>query len=98
MKIDFGQKFDGLDGDEAEKITLASVVYSCLNFVNPNTRESLPLDEAVRRGNLALRLKKGGAQEVDVDEISLIRSTLSTMLFKPFIIAQAAAMVDVPKD
>ena len=97
MKIDFDSKFDGVSGDGAEKITLGLVAFNCLNYVNPSSREPLPLDQAIARGNLALRLKKGGQQDVDADELALIRSTLTTLVYPPFIVAQAAAMVDVPK-
>jgi hypothetical protein len=97
MKIDFDQTFEGVTGDGADKLTLGLVVFNCLNFVNPNSREALPLDQAIARGSMALRLKKGGQQDVDADEMSLLRSTLTTLVYPPFIVAQAAAMVDVPK-
>lgn len=95
MKIDFDQKFTGVPEQEREQVTLASVVYACLNHVDQ--REPLKLAEAVKRGHLALKLQDGGEQEVSLDDLNLLRSTLNPMLWKPFVIAQASDMLDLPE-
>lgn len=88
MKIDFSQKITGPDGTELE-FHLGAVALAALN--SPE-KEPLSLDEAVRRGTLALLVANGGEHEVTPEDAVLIRSLLPRV-WAPVIVARAAMML-----
>lgn len=89
MKIDFSQKITGPDGKELD-FHLGQVA---LNALNAPDKEPLSLDQAVKRGNLAIMVSDGGEHEVTPEEASLIRSLLPRV-WAPVIVARAAKMLD----
>lgn len=88
MKIDFSQKIIGPDGAELD-IHLGQVALQALN----STKEALSLDQAVRRGTLALLVANGGEHDVSPEDVTLIRSLLAAV-WTPVIVTRAATMLD----
>lgn len=89
MKIDFSQKITGPDGMELD-FHLGQVA---LNALNAPEKEPLSLDQAIRRGNLAIAVSDGGEHEVTPEDASLIRSLLPKV-WAPVVVARAAKMLD----
>jgi len=89
MKIDFSQKITAPDGTELE-FHLGSVALAALNAPE---KEPLPLDQAIRRGTLALMVANGGEHEVAPEDAVLIRSLLPKV-WAPVVVARAAKMLD----
>lgn len=88
MKIDFSQKITGPDGEELE-FHLGAVALAALNAPE---KEPLSLDDAVRRGNLALMVANGGEHEVLPEDAGLIRRLLPKV-WAPVVVARAAMML-----
>lgn len=93
MKINFDQTFKGVAGPGAENLNLASVSFQALNATPPDARASLSLDEAWKRGKLAMKIMDGGEHDLSVDDLALIRRQLP-LVWTPIIVAQAADMLD----
>jgi hypothetical protein len=89
MKIDFSQKIAGPDGKELD-IHLGQVA---LNALNAPEREPLSLDQAIKRGSLALTVADGGEHEITPEDASLIRSLLPKT-WAPVVVARAAKMLE----
>jgi len=89
MKIDFSQKITGPDGKELE-FHLGAVA---LNALNAPGKEPLSLDQAMKRGNLALTVADGGEHEITPEDAALIRSLLPTV-WAPVVVARAAKMLE----
>lgn len=90
MKIDFSQKILGPTGEDLN-LTLGEVALKSLNSTPKNG--SLSLSDALKRGNLALSVCNGGEHELDVEDVSLIRSLL-VEVYTPIIVSRAAQMLD----
>lgn len=102
MKIDFSQTFVEPNGatvklNEGRKdefiLTLGRAV---LEALNTPSGETLTLDMACKRGNLAMLVGLGGSHDITPEEASLMRAQLP-FRWSPIIVAQAAAMLD-PKE
>jgi hypothetical protein len=89
MKIDFSQKITGPDGNELD-FHLGQVA---LNALNAPGKEPLPFDQAILRGNLALKVADGGEHETTPEEAALIRSLLPNV-WAPVVVARAAKMLE----
>lgn len=89
MKINFSQKITGPDGTELE-FHLGAVALSALNAAG---KEPLSLDQAMKRGNLALMVADGGEHEITPEDATLIRSLLPAV-WAPVVVARAARMLD----
>jgi hypothetical protein len=91
MKIDFDQKFINV-GENSP--TLGFVSVHSLNSLHPDQQGRLPLEDHVRRGNLALTISNGGKIDMSVDDLALIRQQLPLSGFTPIVVAQAAKMLE----
>ncbi len=63
-----------------------------LAALNSPEKEPLPLDQAIKRGTLALMVANGGEHEVTPEDAVLIRSLLPKV-WAPVIVARAAMML-----
>ena len=82
MKLDFDQTLKNLDGldlqdDEKNPIKLKTICVNALLGGDP--REQTPGEEKAKRYDLALRLHKGGEQDVKVEEASLIKKQVGAL-------------------
>lgn len=89
MKVDFSQKIMGPDGNDAG-IHLGQVA---VNALNAPEKEPLPFDQSVRRGNLALKVAKGGEHDILPEDAGMIRDLLPRA-WAPIVVAQAAKMLE----
>ena len=100
MEIDFSQAMKNLDGTEAmegegkgaKALTLGSVATEALLAVFQD-EQALPGNDKVRRYELALRVHKGGKQDMKAEEIVEIK-TLVGKAFAPIIVGQAWKMLE----
>jgi len=88
MKIDFSQKIMGADGNDAG-INLGQVA---VNALNAPSDTPLSLDQSIRRGNLALKVAKGGTHEILPEDAGMLRELLPRA-WAPIVVAQAAEML-----
>ncbi|MCV0395482.1 MAG: hypothetical protein K5872_22300 [Rhizobiaceae bacterium] len=89
MKIDFSQPIVLPLGEESG-LTLGKVALAALNAPS---REPLSIVEAMKRGNLAIRVAEGGDHEITPEEATLIRGQLPHA-WAPVVVAIAAKMLE----
>ncbi|MEX0408152.1 hypothetical protein ABGN05_21050 [Aquibium sp. LZ166] len=89
MKINFSQTVMAPNGEELD-VNLGQISVMALNAPE---KEPLGLDESIRRGSLALKVKDGGEIEIKPEDAAMIRKNLPKA-WAPFIVAQAAQMLD----
>jgi len=99
MKIDFWQEFRDLEGalimrevgDKQVSVTLGYIAGTALMSADPNKPE--PGEDKLRAYDLAVRVYKGGEQEVSAEEITLLKRKIGENMV-PLIVGQAYRMLE----
>lgn len=71
-------------------MTLTDMALLALN--NPET--GLTPEELIRRGQLAIRIRKGGKQDMAADDVKLIRDLMAKRNFAPVAFVRAIELLD----
>ena len=96
MKIDFSAAIKDLDGDAVKDgdkdATLGRVACTAL-LASYADEQNLPAEDKIKRFRQAETAAKGGAQEVRVEDVALIK-TLIGKAFAPLIVGRAFDIID----
>ena len=92
MKIDFSQKFTIPGGKELD-LHLGQITLQALNSLPQQQAGPLPLNEAVKRGNLAIQVAEGGEHDITPEDAAMIRKNLPNVR-SPVVVALAAKALE----
>jgi hypothetical protein len=98
MKIDFSSVIKDLDGeavkDGDKDATLGRVACTAL-LASYADEQNLPAEDKVKRFRLAEIAAKGGAQEMGIEGVALVKKLIGKA-FAPLIVARAYDIIEPP--
>ena len=98
MKIDFSAAIKDFDGDAVKdgdkEATLGRVACTAL-LASYADEQNLPAEDKIKRFRQAETAAKGGAQEMKVDDVALMKKLIGKA-FAPLIVGRAFDIIEPP--